>query len=49
MKTQPMSKEFIRGFARLAVLIIGSNVKWTNEERRLFNRSTRKFFGKKRS
>lgn len=37
-----------RGFARALTLVLGDKVKWTNAERRLGNRITRKLFGKKR-
>lgn len=41
-------KGFIAGFERALLLMMGNGVKWTNAERRLGNRVTRKLFGKKR-
>ncbi len=42
------AKGYDRGFERACELIFGNGVKWTNAERRLGNRITRKLFGKKR-
>lgn len=42
------AKGFDNGFERACLLIMGNGVKWTNAERRLANRVTRKLFGKKR-
>lgn len=43
-----LSKDFERGFTRCALRMLGRDVKWTNAERKLFNRITRMLFGKKR-
>lgn len=42
------AKGYLRGFERAMLLIMGNGIKWTNAERRLGNRITRKLFGKKR-
>jgi len=42
------SKDYQDGFKRACLLIVGDGVKWSKEERRLFNAVSRKYFGKKR-
>ena len=39
----------IGGFERAVELIMGNSKKWTRYDRDLFNRVTRKYFGKKRN
>lgn len=41
-------ESFEAGFERACLLIIGNKVSWTSQERRLFNKVSRKLFGKKR-
>lgn len=41
-------ESYSKGFTRACLLITGDKIKWTTRERKLFNKITRKLFGKKR-